>query len=731
MPVSRRNFIQQMGFVTIGFSLIGAHCMGEVETASRLLQRPDGSSPDANKINAWLQILENGHIRILTGKMELGQGIEIAVRQIAAEELNTRLEMISVNLAETGITPDEGYTAGSRSIESSGMAIRNAAASARETILELAARKWGPSITPLELKDGMLIGPDQKLSLYDLLEGRQLTKPVTKPSKYLGKTTRKFVGKPIPRDEIEAMVRGSYTYVQDLRFPRMVHARVIRPAGYQATLVSVDESKLRQHPGFLKIVRKGNFLGVLAEKEYQAVQLKELAAGATVWASNEQLPKTGDLRTFIKNLPAGIETHEDKGDLNAAMQGPGIKHKAGYFKPYIMHASTGPSCAVAVFENDQLSIWTHSQGVYPLRKTLSALLELPEDAIHIKGVPGSGCYGHNGADDAAAEAALMAMAFPGRHVRLQWTREDEHGWEPYGTAMAIELRAALDSNGMIQGWQYDLWSDGHSTRPDGNPDNLLPARYLDQGHGAPSIGFKGGAVRNSLPYYSLPNIKVQLHSFKGPLRASSLRGLGAYANIFAIESFMDELAFKAKIDPLSFRLQHLEDERARTCLEHLKSNTSGLSLKAGEGLGYAFSRYKNSAAYCAVAAQVSALGEKGEVRVVKMWAVIDAGETINPDGLKNQTEGGMIQSASWALKEQVLFDRQHITSLDWNTYPILRFPEVPETQVEVIDRVDQPPLGAGEAAQGPATAAILNALFDATGVRIRELPVEKALLKHS
>jgi CO/xanthine dehydrogenase Mo-binding subunit len=386
-----------------------------------------------------------------------------------------------------------------------------------------------------------------------------------------------------------------------------------------------------------------------------------------------------------------------------------------------MHASVGPSCAVALYEKDALTVWSHSQGVFPLRASLASLVDLPEDKIRIIGVPGSGCYGHNGADDVAADAALVAQAFPGKHVRLQWSREDEHGWEPYGSAMKLSLSANLSGQGEITAWTHDLWSDTHSTRPGGDPGNLLASRYISNPQPLRGRGFLGGGYRNSQPYYNFSAVRVDAHFFQGPFRVSALRGLGAYANIFAIESFMDELAQKAGMDPFDFRLAHLDDDRARTVLKKLREMISQAEEKEQEGIGIAFARYKNTESYCAVAALVNNSGESP--RVKSLWGVVDAGEVINPDGLANQVEGGMIQSTSWTLFEQVQASSKRISTLDWDSYPILRTPDVPETQVAVIDRPDQPPLGAGETAQGPTAAAVVNGLVAAGGPRIRELPI--------
>lgn len=708
-----------MGYVSIGFSLMGTACISKGENLTEAANNGSGSS---DSINAWLRVLEDGRILILTGKMELGQGIRIAVAQVAAEELNTNLDLVEVNLAETGVTANEGYTAGSRSIESSAMSIRNAAAAAREKLLKLASEKWDLPLSKLQLEDGYIISSDQKMSFHQLLQGRQLEEEIGAPGEIFGKSVRKYVGKPIPRKDISNMVRGNMEYVQDLRFPNMVHARIIRPKTYTSKLQSLDEAQLQNLPGFLKFVRIGSFVGVIAEEEYQAIKISWEATALAKWEAGEELPAGIHLKEHIRSLNSDTQTEEEEGDWEMAVNAAPIQHHATYFKPYIMHGANGPSCAVAYFNEEKLDVWSHTQGVYPLRETIAKMLDIPEESIHVKGVPGSGCYGHNPADDVAAEAALLAVEFPGRHVRLQWMRDEEHKWEPYGTAMAMELQAGLNAEGRILGWKYDFWSDGHSSRPGGNPDNLLPARFLDRGHGVPGPGFKGGAVRNSLPYYTIENLKTTSHIFRGPLRRSALRALGAYGNIFAIEGFMDELAHKAGKDPIQFRVDHLEDERAIECLERIRKNTQGTNPGDREGIGYAFARYKNSASYFAVAALVK-VEDNEIVKVKKMWGVIDAGETINPDGLKNQTEGGMIQSASWTLREEVQFDRAHVTSRDWHTYPIFRFEEIPEVEVEVIDRVEEKPLGAGEAAQGPTAAAVVNAIYNATGRRVRDLPV--------
>ncbi len=726
MRSSRRKFIQITGCLTIGFSL-GGFSNGYPAPFGEEL--PESLKRNPN-INAWLEVLANGNVRVLTGKLELGQGIRTAIAQVAAEELDMPMANVEVILAETGRTPDEGYTAGSGSIEQSAMAVRYASAAARKILLQLAANKLDTPIEQLSIENGKVgkKSGNHTLTFGALLEGKQITDEVHLPVALKPKEQYRLVGKAILRDDIGWMVRGEQVYVQDLRFPGMVHARVVRPPAYDAKLVKFDEQQVQNKiRGLLKIVKNGSFLGIIAEDEYQAIQGQKMMSESCTWSASSLMPAgdVNNLKEYLEKLPVQSERVGEKGKITSE----NFTHSARYFKPYIIHGSIGPSCAVALWDKNMLHVWTHSQGVYPLREALSKMLNLSPEKVHVKGVPGSGCYGHNGADDVAADAALLAMAYPGKHIRLQWSREEEHAWEPYGSAMMIEVGAHLDNTGKITGWKYELWSDSHGTRPGGNPENLLAAHYLETPFTPKNGGFSGGAYRNAEPYYAIPNQQVDAHFFKGPLRVSSLRSLGAYANIFATESFMDELCEMAGKNPYEFRIMHLEDERAKDVIRKLHEITQREKTVEGTGIGIAFSRYKNSASYCAVAAKVAVDAKEGTVQVQKMWAAIDAGEVINTDGLKNQTEGGMIQSASWTLLEQVKFDDRHVTSTDWNSYPIFRFSDVPEVEVTVLNRPKEEPEGAGEAVQGPASAAIANAVYRACGKRIRDLPILPGKIK--
>jgi nicotinate dehydrogenase subunit B len=742
----RREFLKNAGCLTIGFTLgkpliagIGIDQVAAQELPQSLERNP--------AIDAWLKITPEGRLHVFTGKMELGQGIRTAIAQVAAEELDMRMDQVDVTLAETGLTPDEGYTAGSGSIDNSAMSVRYAAAAARHKLLALAAIALKTPESKLMMAEGTISSIDKtkKITFVKLLAGKQITDKVTLPVKLKPNNEYKLSGKAIPRDDIKKMITGKPVFVQDLRFPGMLHARILRPPSYDSRLIAFDETALKiQFPTLIKAVVDGSFIGVITDNEYTAVQIQTVGSNFCQWDKKELLIPGGlnTVKEFIKTLPS--KKQEVKSTGNPSFEdGDNRIHSASYYKPYMMHGSIGPSCSVAIYEKDVLHIWSHSQGIYPFRESLQKMLNIPLENIHVTGVPGSGCYGHNGADDVSAEVALMAMAHPGKHIRLQWSREDEHAWEPYGSAMIMDVKAKLNPEGKITDWKYELWSDTHGTRPGGNPENLLPARYLSKAFLARPGGYSGGAYRNAEPYYDIPNQQTDINFFDGPLRVSALRSLGAYGNIFAIESFMDELAEKAGKDPFEFRLLHLGDDRAKAVLLKLKamadarkeSPVSGRFVNYAEstnrnsgkniryGLGIAFSRYKNTAAYCAVAAEVSFNKENEQLIIHNMYSVIDAGETINSDGIINQTEGGMIQAASWTMQEEVKFDGHGIISKDWKSYPIFRFSQVPETEVVVLQNPAEGPMGAGEAAQGPAGAAVVNAIYRATGVRYRDLPV--------
>ena len=718
---TRRKFIKDLGYISVGFTLFGA-CSGVEDPIMAARLDYDGKLPGsmgrAKTVNAWLEILEDGTIRVLSGKVELGQGIRTAIQQVAAEELDMDLEKVQVHLAETGVTPNEGYTGASASIQNSAMSVRYAAATARQELLLLASKKLNTAVDNLLLYNGLVKSKQNKESLTfaEILDGEQIEKEVMLPIPIKDNREHRYVGKAIPRPDIEEMVRGQSTYIQDLRFPGMLHARVVRPPGYTSQLISLDDTGLKSEvSGIIKTVRKGSFVGVITEREYQAVKAEQYLKDHSIWTAPIPFPKSENLYAHIKLIASSPETVKNEGDVAAAFEGNETLN-ATYTKPYIKHASMGPACGIAMFDGEILHIWSHSQGIYPMREALATMLNMEPDKIHIKSVPGAGCFGHSTADDAAADAALLAMEYPNTHIRVQWSRHDEHLWDPYGPAMITELEASLDKNNKINSWKTEVWTDSHSTRPNKDAGTVLAARYLENPYQMKSRGYLGGGHRNADPYYGIPNITVNAHYYDGPFRTSSLRSLGSFTNIFAIESFMDTLAEKAGQDPLEFRLNHLEDERAIAVIQKVQALTSTQNNEDGKGIGYAFMRYKNTDAYIAVAAKVTVDKNNGNVGLIKMWAAVDVGEVINMDGLTNQIEGGMIQAVSWTLKEEVTFNTTEITSTDWIKYPILKFSEVPEVEVAIINRPSEDAKGAGEVPVPPTAAAIANAIYNASAV---------------
>jgi nicotinate dehydrogenase subunit B len=588
----------------------------------------------------------------------------------------------------------------------------------------------------MKTENAAVVAPDGRRFGYGELVAAEMLHVQAAPQSVLKNPSQfKIMNRRIQRVDIPAKVTGGAAYVQDMRPDGMVHGRIVRPPSYGATLVSVDADAVAALPGVLKVVRDGSFLGVIAEREFQAIAAMRTLAATARWQETAKLPDAAVLSAFLTGLPSQDITVLDQRQSSAGGAKP---LSATYSRPYLSHGSIGPSCAVAQLENDALTVWTHTQGVFPDRDAIADMMHMPKDKVRCIHIEGSGCYGHNGADDAAGDAALLARAMPGRPVRVQWTREQEHAWEPYGPAMVVKVSAALDDSGSIVDWDYGVWSNTHSMRP-GPAGALLAARYLAEPFPEPEpkpIPMpEGGGDRNSIPLYKLPSARVISHFLPAmPVRVSALRSLGAHMNIFAIESFMDELAASAGADPVAFRLKHLDDPRARevvsTAVERFGWATRARAGVPGRGYGFAFARYKNLAAYCAIACAVEVDHETGRARMVRAVAAVDSGQVVNPDGIANQIEGAILQSMSWTLYENVTFDEQRITSVDWATYPVLRFSAVPDAiEVHIINRPGMPFLGSGEAGQGPAAAAVANAITDATGHRFRDLPISAERIK--
>ena len=729
ISINRRAFAKGFGGIVLAFTLDPA-------LAQQQKQLP-GSLNGNRLLDAWIRINSDGSATVFTGKVELGQGIVTALAQIAAEELDLPLARVRIVSGDTGRTPNEGQTAGSQSIENSGTALRLAAAEVRAILLGLAAAKLEAAADTLTVADGVINAPTGKTIGYgELSAAADLHREATATVRPKLAGQHKIVGQPIARFDIPGKVTGKASYVQDLRLPGMVHGRVVRPPRYGSTLEAVDEAKARAIPGVIAVVRDGSFLGVVAEREEQAVKARVALAESAKWRLGPELPDPANIFAHLKSLPTKVEVIGVK--QAPLLAGAPKVLEATYTRPYMAHASIGPSAAVAEFKDDKLTVWTHSQGVFPLRAEISKTMKLPPASVRCIHTEGSGCYGHNGADDVALDAALLARAVPGKPVRLQWMRDDEFAWEPYGPAMSMQAKASLDGEGRIVDWNYEVWSNSHSTRPESTTGaNVLAAWYLaEPGKMGPPTSPPqpaGGGDRNSIPLYDFPNQRVVHHFIQDmPIRVSALRTLGAYANVFAAESFMDELALAAGADPVAFRLAHMKDPRARAVIEKVAQLAGWKAGEKGDGTrgrGIGFAKYKNLACYVAVVAEVEIDRKEGNVCVCRAWCATDAGLVINPDGLIGQIEGGIIQSASWTLHEEVKFSTQGILSRDWSNYPILTMPEAPQIAISLINRPTERSLGAGEGSQGPTVAAIANAFVNATGKRIRDLPFHPERVK--
>lgn len=700
--------------------------------------RPTSAGPDDRpklpgglhvnrRLGRWLRFRSDGVVEVRSGKVELGQGILTALAQIVADELDVPLARVRMVPAATPASPDEAVTSGSLSIQESGTALRYACAEARAIYLAEAAAELGAAIESLRVEDGTIVAPNGRATTYwALADDGLLDREATAGIAPKAPSARRVTGTAVQRLDIPDKAFGRPRFVHDLELPGMLHGRVLRPPSPAASLRSLDDRKARALRGGVAIVRDGSFVGVLAEREEVAVKaLERLSAGA-VWNESATLPESAALGDWLKAQPVESKVVEERAAPSPAPAARTLQ--ARYTKPYLAHGSIGPSCAAAQWDGETVRVWSHSQGIYNLRADLALALGLPAERIVVAHVEGAGCYGHNGADDVALDAALLARAAAGRPVKVVWTRADELAWSPFGPAMAVELAADLDADGEVLAWRHELWSNGHSTRPGrAKTPTLLAGRHLAQPF-EPVLAINppmptGGADRNAVPLYDFPARRVVNHRLLTmPLRASALRSLGAFANVFAIESFVDELARLRGEDPVAWRLRHLSDARARAVIEAAarRAGWDRWQRREAWGHGIGFAKYKNLGAYCAVVAEVEA---EREIFVRRLVLAVDVGLVVNPDGVANQIEGGAIQAASWTLKEAVRFDRTRVTSTAWDDYPILKFSEVPAVEVEIVTRPDAPWVGAGEAAQGPTAGAIANAVCDALGVRVRDLPI--------
>ncbi len=733
---TRRGFLQSTGYLTLAFAIPLEDALSQGAPASAK-PRLAGDLNTHRKLSAWLRVNANQTVTLMVGKVELGQGILTAVTQVCADELDIDLQRVHVISGDTALVPNEGVTAGSFSMPYCASAVQQASAEVRAILVQLAADKLKEPVTSLSVKDGLIQSTSgAQVAYWDLVVGEALNREATGQVKFKPASDYRYIGRPVQRVDLTPKMLGQAMFIHEHHPAGMLYGHLVRPPTYQAKLLSVNLALVQRMPGVVKVVRNGSFLGVIAKREGQALAAAKALTATAKWKVEKVLPGDDGIFDWLRKTTPN-KMIQTKVQPRVGGPVPAKTMQATYYRPYHMHASIGTSAAIATLGADGVMlIQTHSQSVFETGLAISKMLGMAPDKVRCQHMQGSGCYGHNLADDAAADAALLAAAVPGKTVRLQYTREQEHLWEPYGSAMVIQTQAGLDEQGNVLDWDLQLWSTPHGTRPSGEPGNLLSAGYLAKPFAMP-LPINGGppnyaADRNAIALYDFPGHQVLTHFItEMPLRASSARGLGAYANVFAIESFIDELAVAAQVDPVEYRLRFLKDERARDVLLKAAEKFGWASWRKteGRGRGIGFARYKNIAGYVAVAMEVEVNRQSGRIRVIRAVASSDTGQIVNPDGVMNQIEGGMIQSLSWSLKEEVKFDDTKVLSNDWSSYPILTFSEVPPVSVVLIDRPGSPFLGTGEASQGPTIGALANAVFDATGVRFRRLPLTPERVK--
>ncbi len=735
--LSRRDFLKAGGALVVGLGLGGGAIRRVAAQSARPADGFLGKTVAVDQVDGFLAIHADGSVTLFSGKVDLGTGARAALRQMAAEELDVTIERITMIEGDTALTPDQGPTAGSAGISRGGAQISQAAATARQALLGLAAQQLGRPVAELEVVDGVVRPKDggAGVTYGDLVGDRRLGLAVDPKAPRKDPKSYTLVGHSIPRPDVPAKVTGRHVYVHDLTLPGMLHGRVIRPPAVGATLVSVDESSIASIPR-TRVVRIASFLGVVAEREWDAVRAAQRLRAE--WSAGSGLPDHAALFDVVRATPVvRDETTAKRGDLSSLTSGaPGVRTLAATYRwPIQTHGSLGPSCGVADVRPDRATIWTASQATHRFQPAFARILGLPRDRVRLVYLDGAGCYGMNGHEDAACDAALLSKAV-GRPVRVQWSREDEHGWDPKGPPQLLEFRAALDDRGEVTAWDGQAWLPAATA---GLPN--IPLLAPEAAGIAQPLGRASGLIQQNIdPPYRFPNVQAVVHWLADtPLRPSHIRAPGKVANTFATESFTDEVAALTRVDPVAFRLRHLTDGRGIEVLRRAAARMgwqarpsprpvdAAAAVLAGRGLAYV--HYKHTENRVAVGMEVEVERRSGAIRVTRVVCAHDCGLMVNPGCVQSQLEGNILQTLSRTLHEEIVFDRRGVTTVDWASYPILTFPEAPSIEFELIQRLAEPPLGVGEAASTPVPAALANAVFDATGVRLRTVPFRPERVK--
>jgi nicotinate dehydrogenase subunit B len=729
---SRRTVLKSGGALIVSFSFAGP-------IAEALAQGPTPEKPLAlTEVDAFLSIDAKGMVTVYSGKIDFGTGLRTALMQIAADELDVPFSSVKVIEGDTALTPDQGKTWASVSIQIGGMQLRNAAATARQALVAEAAKRLGAKPEEVRIIDGVATAGDKKVSYGELIGGKSFSLKLdhTKPATFKDPKDYKLVGQSVPRVDIPDKCTGRFIYMHNLRVPDMLHGRAVRPPSVGAKLENVDEGAVKDIPGVVQVVREGDFLGVVASNEWAAIKAAQALKKAASWSKWEGLPEQAKLYEHVRATKVvKDEVTSNVGNTAEALAKDGArKITATYDFPINTHGSIGPSCAVAEFKDGKLTSWSSSQATHDLRKQLAEMFGLSPDNVRCLYLEGAGCYGRNGHEDAAADAAMLAKA-AGKPVRVQWSRADEHGWDPKGPPTLIDLRGSIDASGNVTAWESEFFI------PQAGPGLNVPLIAAESA-GLPTaqISFPGNIFQDSAIPYKFSNVKTVCHRLETtPFRPSWIRTPGRMQNTYANECFMDELAAAAGVDPFDFRIKYLDpaDKRGLEALDRLiklakwekRASPQKPSGDVVKGRGMSYVKYELVRTYVGAVADVEVKRSTGEIKVTTFYLTHDCGQIINPDGLKNQLDGNVLQTLSRVLKEEVTFDRSHVTSLDWDSYPILTFPEIPELVYDLIDRPNERPWGAGEPASAVIPSAVSNAVFDATGVRLRSAPYTPAKVK--